>query len=157
MNNKYINIYNNFVSLTRNKKLYEEFTKQDDFSDRLVLFLFHFAFFLQFFLNKSNPIILQEIFDYIFHQLELSIREIGYGDASINKKMKIYINTFYSILDKIDKWNQLKKDDKSKILSSFRKFKGDLFNLSVYFDNYCNYLSNNTLNSHIKGVIKPEF
>jgi len=157
MNNKYINIYNNFVSLTRNKKLYEEFTKQDDFSDRLVLFLFHFAFFLQFFKNKSNPIILQEIFDYIFHQLELSIREIGYGDASINKKMKIYINTFYSILDKIDKWNQLKKDDKSKILSSFLNFKGDLFNLTVYFDNYSNYLSNNTLNSHIKGVIKPEF
>ena len=71
--------------------------------------------------------------------------------------MKIYINTFYSILDKIDKWNQLKKDDKSKILSSFLNFKGDLFNLSVYFDNYSNYLSNNTLNSPIKGVIKPEF
>ena len=36
--------------------------------------------------------LLQEIYDYIFRQVELSIREIGYGDQSINKKMKDYLN-----------------------------------------------------------------
>ena len=42
--------------------------------------------------------LLQEIYDFNFRQLELSIREIGYGDQSINKKMKDYINliSFYS-------------------------------------------------------------
>ena len=36
--------------------------------------------------------ILQDIYDFIFRQIELSIREIGYGDQSINKKMKDYLN-----------------------------------------------------------------
>ena len=41
---------------------------------------------------------LQKIHDHIFKQIELSIREIGYGDVSINKKMKDYVNLFYLIL-----------------------------------------------------------
>ena len=40
MNDNYINFYNNLVQLTRNKKLYEDFTKQDTFFDRLTIFLF---------------------------------------------------------------------------------------------------------------------
>ena len=32
--------------------------------------------------------LLQGVFDYIFKQLELNIREIGYGDVSVNKNMK---------------------------------------------------------------------
>jgi len=48
MNYKYINIYNNLVSLTRNKDLYKNFNKQDEFSDRLVLLLIHLAFFFKF-------------------------------------------------------------------------------------------------------------
>ena len=51
-------------------------------------------------LPKKN---LQELFDFVFRQIELSIREIGYGDVSVNKKMKDFINLFYSILDKIEK------------------------------------------------------
>jgi cytochrome b pre-mRNA-processing protein 3 len=43
---------------------------------------------------------LQEIYDFVFRQLELSIREIGYGDQSINKKMKDYLNLFHSIIDR---------------------------------------------------------
>jgi cytochrome b pre-mRNA-processing protein 3 len=44
--------------------------------------------------------ILQEIYDFNFRQLELSIREIGYGDQSINKKMKDYINLFHAMFQK---------------------------------------------------------
>ena len=87
MNNKYINIYNSLVNLSRNKDLYKNFTSQDTFSDRLIIFLIHFAFFLKIF-KKNDKKILQDIYDYIFKQLELSIREIGYGDASINKKKR---------------------------------------------------------------------
>jgi len=101
MSNNYINIYNNLISLTRNKELYKNFDNQDTFSDRLIFFLLHFAFFLKIFKNEENKNLLQEIYDYIFRQLELSIREVGYGDQSINKKMKDYINLFYSMLEKI--------------------------------------------------------
>ena len=98
MSNKYINIYNNLVNLTRNKELYKYLSKEDTFSDRLLIFLFHLAFFLKAFKNSSDKKTLQNIFDFIFRHLEVSIREIGYGDASINKKMKSYVNIFYDIL-----------------------------------------------------------
>ena len=35
MNNDYLNIYNNLIKLTRNKKLYLMLEKEDTFSDRL--------------------------------------------------------------------------------------------------------------------------
>jgi len=156
MNYKYINIYNNLINLTRNKILYKNFSNQDTFSDRLILFLFHFGFFLKVFKKNSEKEIIQDIFDHIFKQLELSIREIGYGDATINKKMKTYINTFYSILDKIDSWEKLSTSNKGIIISNFLNINNNNLNLVDYFDNYLLNLTNNTLNSYIKGVIKPK-
>ena len=85
--------------------MYNGLKKQDSFSDRLILFLVHFAFFLKVYKNKENTQILQKIYDFNFRQLELSIREIGYGDQSINKKMKVYINLFHSILSEIHLYN----------------------------------------------------
>ena len=97
----YINFYNNLIRLTTNKLLYKNLEKQDTFNDRLIIFLLHFAFFLKIFKNKENEKQLQEIYDFNFRQLELSIREIGYGDQSINKKMKNYINLFHSMVSEI--------------------------------------------------------
>ena len=78
MNEKYIHIYNNLINYTRNKDLYKNLTREDNFSDRLTLFLLHFSFFLKNYKNKENKKILQEIYDFNFRQLELSIREIGF-------------------------------------------------------------------------------
>jgi len=157
MTNKYINIYNNLVNLTRNKNLYKNFLNQDTFSDRLILFLFHFAFFLKVFKTDNEKKIMQDVYDHIFKQLELSIREIGYGDASINKKMKIYINNFHSILEKINNWENLSNNHKEEILSSFLNNEYNKSHLVDYFDNYLVNLKKNTLNSYIKGVINPKF
>jgi cytochrome b pre-mRNA-processing protein 3 len=154
MNNKYINIYNNLVNLTRNKDLYKDFTEQDTFSDRLLLFLLHFAFFLKVFKNKKDKKILQEIYDCIFRQLELSIREIGYGDQSINKKMKDYLNLFHSIVAKIHDWENLTTQKQSNIFTIFLNKDIDRPFLVNYFEKYRRNLLNNTLNSFIKGVIK---
>ena len=145
MNYKYINVYNNLIKLTRNKNLYKDFSNQDTFSDRLIFFLFHFGFFLKVFKKNNDKKIIQDIFDYNFKQLELSIREIGYGDVSINKKMKTYINTFYSILGKIDNWENLSISEKGKIISSYLNNNGVTLNLVDYFDNYLSNLSNNAL------------
>ena len=93
---KYINIYNNLIKLTRNKSLYENININETFSMRLIIFLMHFAFFLKIFKNNCSKKTMQEIYDFIFRQIETSIREIGYGDVSINKKMKDYINIFIS-------------------------------------------------------------
>ena len=157
MDNKYINIYNNLVNLTRNKILYENFSSQDTFSDRLIFFLLHFGFFLKVFKKNTEKETLQEIYDYNFKQLELSIREMGYGDVSINKKMKTYLNIFHAILNKIDNWENLSDFEKSKILSNFLNINEVKPNLIDYFNKYLLNLSNNTLNYYIKGVIKPKF
>jgi cytochrome b pre-mRNA-processing protein 3 len=89
MKNNYLNFYNNLIKLTTNKSLYKYLMyEKDTFGDRLSLFLFHFAFILKEYKDVKNEKILQELYDFNFRQLELSIREIGYGDQSINKKMK---------------------------------------------------------------------
>ena len=157
MNNKYINIYNNLVNLTRNKELYKNFFKQDTFSDRLIFFLFHFAFFLKVFKKNNKKKILQEIYDQIFKYLELSVREMGYGDATVNKKMKNYLNTFHSILDKINDWEIARDSHKTKVLSDLLNIDEKTSNLIDYFDNYIINLSNNTLNFYTKGVVKDKF
>jgi len=157
MNNKYINIYNNLVNLTRNKDLYKDFFKQDAFPDRLIFFLFHFAFFLKVFKKNNKRDILQEIYDEIFKYLELSIREMGHGDVTINKKMKNYLNIFHLILDQISNWEKESDSSKSIILSNFLDIGIKTSNLIIYFDNYIINLSNNTLNFYIKGVVKDKF
>ena len=78
--------------------------------------MFHFAFFLKVFKKNNKKKILQEIYDQIFKYLELSVREMGYGDATINKKMKNYLNTFHSILDQINDWEIMPDSHKTKYL-----------------------------------------
>ena len=154
MKKQYINIYNNLVNLTRNKILYKNFTKKDEFQDRLTYFLFHFAFFLKVFKVNNDKKILQDVHDFCFRQLELSIREIGYGDQSVNKKMKDYINLFYAILDKIHNWEAISDIKKIENIAIFLNDDADKAFLIDYFENYRQKLLNITLNSYLKGVIK---
>ena len=149
----YINLYNNLIKLTSNKLLYKNLNKQDSFNDRLVIFLFHFAFFLKNFKNEKNQKILQDIYDFNFRQLELSIREIGYGDQSINKKMKDYINVFHAIISDIHFWNDLDILKKKEVISKFLDNFSNIDELVVYFDEYLINLSKKTLNSYLKSVI----
>tara|TARA_B100001121_G_C18578518_1_gene568498 strand:- start:265 stop:732 length:468 start_codon:yes stop_codon:yes gene_type:complete len=153
MSTKYINIYNNLIQLTTNKILYKGFNKQDTFSDRLIFFLLHFAFFLKVFKNRENSKTLQEIYDFNFRQLELSIREIGYGDQSINKKMKDYINLFHSIVSDIHFWENYSKIEKKEKLLFFQDNLDENDYLVEYFDNFYEYLQKKNLNYFLKSVI----
>ena len=150
---EYLNFYNNLIKLTTNKSLYEGIkTNQDSFSDRLTLFLIHFAFILKEFKNPKNEKKMQELYDFNFRQLELSIREIGYGDQSINKKIKDYINVFHAIVSEIHFWNELKFDERKKKLSIFLTNFNNINFLTEYFDNFREKLSKNNLNSYLKSV-----
>ena len=152
MKEKYIYVYNNLINFTRNKDLYKNLKREDNFSDRLILFLLHFSFFLKNFKNEENKKILQEIYDFNFRQLELSIREIGYGDQSINKKMKDYINLFHSMVSDIHFWDNLSKSEKLKKISIFLSdFQNNEYLLD-YFEDFNSNLSKKTLNSYLKSV-----
>jgi cytochrome b pre-mRNA-processing protein 3 len=155
MDKNYLNIYNNLINYTRNKELYKSLNREDNFSDRLTLFLLHFSFFLKNYKNDENKSVLQEIYDFNFRQLELSIREIGYGDQSINKKMKDYINLFHSMVSEIHFWDEMNKTEKLKKFSIFLSDFGNINQLLEYFELFNENLSKKTLNSYIKSVSNP--
>ena len=135
--------------------MYKSLNRKDNFSDRLTLFLLHFSFFVKNFKDEKNKVILQEIYDFIFRQLELSIREIGYGDQSINKKMKDYINLFHSMVSEIHFWNKLSKTQKLEKFSIFLTDFKEIEYLLDYFELFNDNLSKKTLNSYLKSVSNP--
>ena len=150
----HINIYNNLIKLTRNKSLYENIGFKENFSIRLVLFLIHFAFFIKIYKKDDNRNYMQEIYDFIFHQIEISIREIGYGDVSINKKMKDYLNTFHKIIELVDNWKNTKSDKKSSFFLEYLNESANTTFFINYFDDFEILLKNNPLNSFNKDILE---
>ena len=157
MKNDYLNIYNNLIKLTRNKSLYYNLKNNDTFSDRLVILLLHFSFFLKTYKNSLSKEEAQDLFDFIVRQIELSIREIGYGDVSVNKKMKDYVNLFYSILEKIENWDIFDASKKTKLLGNLMNIKDDNDLFIEYFDKYSHFLLKNPLKNFTKDIIEFKF
>tara|TARA_B100001121_G_scaffold307257_1_gene328335 strand:- start:1720 stop:2193 length:474 start_codon:yes stop_codon:yes gene_type:complete len=146
MNNNYLNIYNNLIKLTRNKFLYINLIETESFSDRIIFLLIHLSFFLKIYKSDESKKTMQEIHDFIFKQIELSIREIGYGDVSINKNMKKYVNFFYDIISKVDNWDNVDFNEKSHILNKIINKPKNISFFVNYFDKLCLFYKNNTLN-----------
>lgn len=68
---------------------------------------------------SSNKKKYQELFDFVFNRLETDFRELGYGDMSVNKKMKALVTKFYSILIDFDNFSNFEKVKKERILSKY--------------------------------------
>ena len=157
MNVDYLNIYNNLIKLTRNKKLYVNLERNDEFSDRLIFLMFHFALFLKNYKSQISKKKSQELFDFFIRQIELSIREIGYGDVSVNKKMKEYVNLFYSILDKIETQNFKEIENLNTFFKNLLNTNKNIEFYTDYYQKYDQYLLNNTLNHFTKDIINHNF
>ena len=152
-----LNIYNNLIKLTRNKNLYINLNQPDTFSDRLIILFFHLSFLLNIYKNKKSKKYMQNLFDFIIRQLELSIREIGYGDVSVNKKMKEYINLLYSIIEQIDSWRDSNNKFKKDLLQKYLNIDNNVNYYVDYFEKYRFFLINNTLNNFTKDIINFKF
>jgi len=63
---------------------------------------FHFSALLIVFKNKKINFP-QTSYDSLFHSIENNLRELGFGDVAVNKKMKVLNKIFYDILLKISK------------------------------------------------------
>ena len=127
------NLYNRTLTDSRNPDIFKNHIL-DDLNNKVLIFL---IFLSKIFNNISkNDENYQKLFDYIFNRIEIDLRELGYGDMSVNKKMKIIVTKFYSILidfknyseqsnsDKIEKLSKYfskieKKDDFIKILNTY--------------------------------------
>ena len=100
---------------------------------------------------------LQELFDFIIKQIELSIREIGYGDVSVNKKMKDFVNLFYNILEEIEKRDLDNKENQLILLKKYLNIDKNLDFYEDYFNKYRLFLTKNTLNNFTKDIINLNF
>ena len=140
------------IKLTRNKILYNV-DKRDTFYDRIIIFFFHLGFLLKEFKKSEDKENLQKFFDFCVRQIELSIREIGYGDATINKKMKDYVNLLFSIIDNIDSWDTKNEEQKISIIKNYIDENSNFQNIVDYFEKYVLFLRNNTFNNLTKDIL----
>ena len=68
--------------------------------------------------------------------------------------MKDYLNLFYGMIDKIHDWDSQTVESRTTLLENFLDNAINVDYLVNYFEKYRLNLTNNTLSSHIKGVIK---
>lgn len=68
----------------------------------------------------------QKNYDYLFHCIENDLRELGFGDVTVNKKMKELNKILYDILLKIESnhKSELFKLNYNLIFKYFDNFKG---------------------------------
>ena len=151
------NLYNKLVELSRNIFFYKEILLKDDFETRVNLVFIHFSLLLIIFKNKKIDFP-QEIFDNIFLNIEYHIRELGYGDVVVNKKMKTLTRVFYDILLKINKSKSESFKTNIEILKTYFDIKSENSsllndNLTIYFNNYYNFCFELKTDNMLKGQI----
>ena len=160
--NNILPLYNKIVHLTRENFFYKNFKLSDSLSNRIYLIFFYLSVILIALKNKkSDKSHQQVIFDFFFKQIELNLRELGYGDITVNKKMKDLIKLFYEILIQCNNWKQLRIGDKNNLLLNFFSNNHDNkilnYKLTNYFDKFAFFIENISLNSITKGVFNFDY
>ena len=155
-------LYNNILLLSRNKLFYTKFDLIDTFQNRIHLIFIHISFiFIKIKQNNKNQIyktFYQKIFDFIFNKIELNMREIGFGDTTINKNMKFLVKTFYNILFNCEKYKEMSTDDKIIFFIKYLEL-NNVNNTTInediieYFDKYEAFSFDLNPNSVLKGEL----
>ena len=138
-------LYSKILSLSRNKLFYTNLGLIDTFQNRINLIFLHISFLFIKLKQKDKSYLYEEffqkMFDFIFNKIELNMREIGYGDMTVNKNMKFLVKAFYDILLNCE--NYEKKNTKNKNLflikyltSNTDKKSANNIILVEYFDKY---------------------
>jgi len=152
-------LYNVILLLSRQKLFYTKFNLNDTFQNRIHLIFVHISFIFIKMKNDSKDkvykIFYQKIFDLIFNKIELNMREIGFGDTTINKNMRYLVKTFYNILINCEKYKKMSINDKNNFLVEFLKFKNTIINKGIidYFDKYEAFCFDLKPDSVLKGEL----
>ena len=114
-------MYNNLLTLSRNFFFYKRIKLPDNFETRIYLMFIHFSIMM--IVSKKKGVKFdQKSYDILFFNIENNLRELGFGDVTVNKKMKEFNKLLYDILLKIE---QIK--DKSFAINKkliFKYFEG---------------------------------
>jgi len=154
-------LYNKLVELSRNIFFYKEILLKDNFETRINLIFVHFSILLIDYKQKKKDFP-QEIFDNIFLNIEYHIRELGYGDVTVNKKMKTLTRIFYDILLKINKSGLSGFAANDKILKSYFEPQSSnssvlTASLSSYFNAFYNFCFELKTINMLKGQINFKY
>ena len=152
-------LYNILLTLSRNIFFYKDINLKDTYETRIYLMFFHFSILMIIFKDKGKKFD-QKQYDQLFNNIENNLRELGFGDIAVNKKMKDLNKILYDILLKI------KPNFKEGSVISFNQlifikyFEGleGIDNLKYneiksYFSNFYNYCSKLSLDNILKEVI----
>ena len=155
-------LYNKILFLSRNKLLYTDFCLNDTFQNRISLIFLHVSFlFIKIKDNNENlkyKSFYQNMFDFIFKKIEENMRELGWGDVTVNKKMKDLVKIFYSILLNCEKYRENTRLVKNVFLYKYLdvlkdKKQANHCDLVEYFDKYLSFCIDLTQDNVLKGEI----
>ena len=112
-------LYNKILSLSRNKIFYTNFDLCDTFQNRVYLIFLHISFLNVKVKNinehKTYSSLFQKTFEFMFKKIDQNMREVGYGDVTVNKNMKFLVTNFYNILLKCENYKQKSFDYKDML------------------------------------------
>ena len=107
--------------------------------------------------NKKGQKFDQKSYDNLFHSIENNLRELGFGDVSVNKKMKDLNKILYDILLKIDlkKSSDRQFEVNKKIIIKYflqkdHKNQVNYEDMDQYFNGFFNFCFELSLNNMIK-------
>ena len=133
-----IELYNTLLTLSRNLFFYNKIKLNDTFETRIYLMFFHFSIMMIIFKKKEKKFD-QSAYDSLFFNIENNLRELGYGDVAVNKKMKDLNKILYDILLKIDNSeNDSIKINKSLIIKYFNQLNDKDSQKYLDFERYLN-------------------
>ena len=91
------NIYMNIVKTSRNKSFFLDLKVEDTVEGRFDIIILHSFIIFNYFISieKSKSELPQLLFDYMFSDFDSNLREMGFGDIAVNKRMKKFISAFY--------------------------------------------------------------
>ena len=158
--NKHSNeLYNKLVELSRNKFFYNDLRLADNFETRVLLIFFHFIIILRLKKNDNVKKDFQELFDNIFQNIEINIRELGYGDTKVNNTMKNLNKIFYDILYKLDKNNKSSFQDRLDLLNKYffnnkKNTDQNTHKLAKYMDQFGDFCFDLNIDNVLNGSIE---
>jgi cytochrome b pre-mRNA-processing protein 3 len=134
-------IYEKIIIISRNKTFYETCSVPDTIDGRFDLLVL-FSVITTFFLHRSGmkgKLLSQILFDKIFLDLDLSLRELGAGDAGVHIKIKNMVKSYMG-RQKVY-CNSLEKNDfkslKIHIIKNIYRNVDDYSNSPDLLNNYC--------------------
>jgi len=151
-------LYNTLLTLSRNIFFYKKLNLADNFETRIYLMFIHFSI-MMIISKKKGKKFDQKSYDILFHNIEHNLRELGFGDVSVNKKMKEFNKLLYDILLKLEDISgsefRLNKKLIFKYFTSLNTEGSSYFSdFETYFINFYKFCFELPLENMIRDAIK---